>query len=345
MNIVVLAGGISTEREVSLSSGSMVAQALRRKGHKVVFLDAFLGREEIPDDPAELFAAEEPIELYRVKEQAPDIAALRASRPESGFGSIGKNVIAICKAADIVYMGLHGENGENGRMQALFDVLEIPYTGSGYLGSAMAMNKGVTKQALLQSGVLTPAGRVFKAGEDLAAAAEYGLPCVVKVCSGGSSIGVSIVATAAERDAAMAAAIAEEGEVLVETYIKGGEFTVGVLGDRALPPVEIIPKNGWYDYAHKYQAGWTEEICPARLSEEDTKKVQAAALDVFRALHLEVYGRADFLRDDEGNFWCLEANTLPGMTPTSLIPQEAAAVGMGYDELCEEIVRLSLEKR
>ncbi|MBQ9941512.1 MAG: D-alanine--D-alanine ligase [Christensenellaceae bacterium] len=345
MKIVVLAGGSSTEREVSLTSGCKVAQSLRRSGHKVVLLDAFLGREEIPADPAQLFELDEEIADYKVSEDAPDIESLKASRPDSGFGSIGKNVIAICRAADIVYMGLHGENGENGRMQALFDVLEIPYTGSGYLGSAMAMNKGVTKQVLLQSGICTPAGRVFMEGDDLAEAQELGLPCVVKVCSGGSSIGVTIAGTAEERQKAMEEAIALEGEVLVEAYVKGREFSVGVLGEQVLPPIEIVPKGGWYDYAHKYQAGWTEEICPADLTPEQTEKVQAAALGVFHALKLDVYGRIDFLLDSEDNFWCLEANTLPGMTPTSLIPQEAAAAGMDYDTLCREVVRLSLNKK
>lgn len=344
MRIVVLAGGISTEREVSLSSGAMVCRALREAGHQAILVDAFLGVEDLPAHPEDAFLVKEDPKIVRVEQTAPDLAAVRASRPDSGLGDLGKHVIELCQAADIVYMGLHGADGENGRMQALFDVMGIKYTGAGYLGSALAMDKGITKHLFLQSGVRTPRGRVFAREDDLSQAAAFGFPCVVKPCVGGSSIGVSIPQNQEELDAALRDVFADEREVLVEEYIEGREFSCGILGGEALPLIEIIPRDGFYDYAHKYQPGWTEEVTPADLPEEPTRAMQALACKAFAALKLEVYARADFLLDAKGDAYCLELNTLPGMTPTSLLPQEAAVVGIDYTALCEKVIALSLEK-
>ncbi|MDD3919815.1 MAG: D-alanine--D-alanine ligase [Eubacteriales bacterium] len=344
MHIVVLAGGISTEREVSLSSGSMVAKALQHNGHKVVLLDAFYGLADCPEDASQLFREEKEIQQFNVLEQSPDIKKLKAERPDSGFGEFGPNVLRICQAADMVYMGLHGENGENGRIQAAFDLLGIKYTGTGYLGSALAMDKWVTKQLLMHHGVKTPNGQLFHAGDSTEGADAYGFPCVVKPVSGGSSVGVVIAENAAMLEEALAVAAAENEDVLVEQYIKGREFSCGLLGDAALPPIEIIPKGEFYDYAHKYQPGWTTEVCPAIITDDATWKMQSASLTVYKALNLSVYSRVDFLMNTNGELFCLEANTLPGMTPTSLLPQEAAAVGIDYEALCERIVQLSLAK-
>ncbi len=343
MNIVVLAGGLSVEREVSMSSGSLVAGALRRLGHNALLADVFFGVENLPENILDAFKqADESV--YKVSETAPDIAAVRASRPDSGLGEIGKNIIELCRAADIVYMGLHGEDGENGRLQAFFDVLGIKYTGAGYLGSALAMNKAVAKQIFLNMGIPTPRGASFFRGGSSEGADAFGFPCVVKPCSGGSSIGVTIANNAAELDAALEEAFLLEDEVLVEQYIKGREFSVGVLGDAALPAIEIIPNEGFYDYAHKYQAGWTKEVCPADVEEETEAAMRRYALAAHEALRLSVYSRGEFILDASGALYCLELNTLPGMTPTSLLPQEAAAVGMSYEQLCGKIIGLSLKK-
>ena len=344
MNIVVLAGGISTEREVSLSSGAMVCEALRNLGHRALLLDVFFGMEEVPAVLTEAFGSQQKVAQTQIYEEAPDIEAVKRLRPDSGLGNIGKNVIELCKAADIVYLGLHGEDGENGRLQALFDVLGIKYTGSGYLGSALAMNKWITKQLLCQNGIATPKGKAFYKGQSLEGADSFGFPCIIKPCSGGSSIGVSIVNDKKELEAALDAAFVYEQEVLVEEYIQGREVSAGILGGEALPIIEIIPKGEFYDYAHKYQKGWTEEVCPANMSGELTGRVQAAAKRVFEVLKLEVYGRVDFMIDSQGHAYCLEANTLPGMTPTSLLPQEAQAVEISYGELCQHIIDLSLKK-
>ena len=340
MKIAVVCGGLSNERDVSITSGSCVARALREKGHKVVLLDLYYGYSGKYMDPAELFEREQEDLRYSVREETPDIEKIIAA----GDGSrIGKNVIEICKAADISFLALHGEDGENGKVQATFDMFGIRYTGSGYLGSALAMNKELSKVLFRHSGIPTPAGIVLEKGAE--SYEDVGFPCVVKPCSGGSSVGTSIVYSRDEYDAALEFAFRFEARVLVERYVKGRELTVGVMDGRAMPVIEIIPKSGWYDYKNKYQAGLTEELCPAPLSPEDTDRVQRLAERVAEALMIDVYCRADFLMDEsDGQLYCLEANTLPGMTPTSLVPQMGAAQGMDFGEVCEKIIAVSMEK-
>ena len=340
MKIAVVCGGLSNERDVSITSGSCVARALREKGHKVVLLDLYYGYSGKYMDPAELFEREQEDLRYSVREETPDIEKMIAD----GDGSrIGKNVIEICRAADISFLALHGEDGENGKVQATFDMFGIRYTGSGYLGSALAMNKELSKALFRHSGIPTPAGIVLEKGAE--SYEDVGFPCVVKPCSGGSSVGTSIVYSRDEYDAALEFAFRFESRVLVERYVKGRELTVGVMDGRAMPVIEIIPKSGWYDYKNKYQAGLTEELCPAPLSPEDTDRVQRLAERVAEALMIDVYCRADFLMDEsDGQLYCLEANTLPGMTPTSLVPQMGAAQGMDFGEVCEKIIAVSMEK-
>lgn len=340
MKIAVVCGGLSNERDVSITSGSCVARALREKGHKVVLLDLYYGYSGKYMDPAELFEREQEDLRYSVREETPDIEKMIAD----GDGSrIGKNVIEICRAADISFLALHGEDGENGKVQATFDMFGIRYTGSGYLGSALAMNKELSKVLFRHNGIPTPAGIVLEKGAE--SYEDVGFPCVVKPCSGGSSVGTSIVYSREEYDAALEFAFRFEARVLVERYVKGRELTVGVMDGRAMPVIEIIPKSGWYDYKNKYQAGLTEELCPAPLSPEDTDRVQRLAERVAEALMIDVYCRADFLMDEsDGQLYCLEANTLPGMTPTSLVPQMGAAQGMDFGEACEKIIAVSMEK-
>lgn len=338
MQIAVLCGGYSHERDVSLSSGTGVAKALRERGHQVALIDVFLGFDQLPENIEELFTTEDRDQRISVSHSSPNLAELRTLRP--GKSLIGPGVLEICKQADMAFLALHGGNGENGQLQATLDMHGIPYTGSGYIGSALAMDKELTKSLLLQAGIQTAQGEILREGQPC----HVPLPCVVKPCSGGSSVGTAIVQEESELTSALQAAFACEERVLVEQYISGRELTVGILGGRAMPVIEIIPKTGFYDYVNKYQAGFTTELCPAPLTKEETSKVQAAAEAVFTALHLQVYARADFILDKNENCYCLEANTLPGMTPTSLIPQMAEAEGMNYGELCEAIIRLSKEK-
>ena len=252
-------------------------------------------------------------------------------------------MIDICDFADITFLALHGGAGENGQVQAAFDLLGIKYTGSGYFGSALAMNKGLTKSVLIQKKVLTPYGEIFKTAEDAQAWNRF--PCVVKPCSGGSSVGINIVTNADDYANSVKEAFGYgEDEIVVEEYIKGREFSVGLLGGKALPPIEIIPKEGFYDYKTKYQAGAADEKCPADITPEQDEIMRTAAVETYNALHLESYARVDFILDKDDNAYCLEANTLPGMTPTSLLPQEAAVEGISYADLCELIINNSLEK-
>ncbi len=344
MKIVVLAGGLSPERNVSLSSGCKVCAALRGRGHQAALIDLYLGTEA---RPASLFDAPIPEELTRIGRQAPDLEAVKVSRQGGGDGQFGPGVLELCRMADVVFLGLHGTCGEDGRVQAALDLLGIPYTGAGYLGSAIAMDKDLTKRIVAPLGVQTPRWELVRYGADdiPALTARLELPCVVKPVASGSSIGVSVVHDRAALSAALAQCLDYGGVCVAEQYIAGREIQVGILEDRALPSIEIVPKEGFYDYENKYQPGAAEEFCPAPIPEAWEKRLGAAALTVFHALGLSVYSRADFIVTEDGTPWFLEINTLPGMTPTSLLPQEAAAVGIDYGELCERIIKASLKAR
>jgi len=346
MNIVVLTGGISTERDVSIASGTKIYRALKNSGHKAVLLDVYFGLEGSENYIENIFEHydDNAVGAGRVNKSVPNIGKVKNTRKCGDNSFFGENVIRICKSADIVFLALHGENGENGKIQAAFDLLGVKYTGTGSLGSALAMNKTISKQLFIRNNIDTPKGlAINKENIKDFAYEQIKLPSVIKPCSGGSSIGVSIVDTLDELKASIKATFEYENDILVEDYIKGREFSVGVLGDIVLPVIEIIPKQGFYDYEHKYQTDVTEEICPAKVNNDIAEKMQQMALQVHKKLNLEVYSREDFILSENGDIYCLEANTLPGMTPTSLIPQEAGAVGISYEELCNRIVELSLE--
>lgn len=345
MKITVLAGGLSHEREVSLSSGSLIAGALVRKGHEVCLVDLYTGKA--PDGSAPRFTRD-PIEPYTVSRSIPDLEALKAATGR-GECRIGEGVLTLCEEADAVFIALHGDVGENGQLQALLDMACIPYTGSGYAGSLLAMDKDLTKQLLTRAGVPTAPWVYCDLTEGVESAAnrietEVGYPVVVKPCSGGSSVGVSMPENRAELTAAIEKAAAYETALLAERRITGRELTVSILDGKVLPAVEIIPLTGFYDYENKYQAGLTNEICPAPLTENETAALETATRKGFEALRLRGYARFDFILDENGTPWCLEANTLPGMTPTSLLPQAAAAAGIGYDELCEKMVMMAVKR-
>ncbi len=338
MNIVVLLGGISTEREVSINSGEKVSKALKANGHNVIPVDVFLGfpKKKSFDVECDIDA-----EIKRIREASDKVMKSAKTRPNF----VGEHVFDICKKADIVFMALHGENGENGKLQAYLDLEGVKYTGTGYSGSAVAMDKWLSKLLFISNKVNTARGKVaFKDGRVQSLGEELEFPLVIKPCCGGSSVGVSIVKNKKEYKEALEMAFEYEDKVVIEEFIAGQEFTCAVLDGEALPVVEIIPKSGWYDYKNKYVAGATKEVCPAEIPDYLTKKIQDAAVKVGVALGLDIYYRADFRVDDKGDVYCLEANTLPGMTNTSLIPQEAAAVGIDYNSLCEKIIDISLKK-
>ena len=317
MKIVVLAGGLSTERDVSLVTGRCVYKALKDNGHRVILLDVFLGCE---GDTKGIFEADIDwaAKVAPISEEAPDLEAVKALRKDDKKEFFGPNVISLCQEADIVFMALHGDCGENGKIQAAFDLLGIRYTGTDPFSAALAMDKAIAKQLFMMYGVRTPESYMLKSADD-DHVPEF--PCVVKICNGGSSVGVYIVNNETEYASAVKDAFRYESKVMVEKYIRGREFTCCVIEGRALPIVEIEPKSGFYDYRNKYQAGSTVETCPAKLNDVTTSMIQEEAVKAFKALGIKTYARMDFIMNDRKEIYCLEANTLPGMTPTSLIPR------------------------
>ena len=344
MKIVVLAGGLSTERNVALVTGTGVCRALREKGHQAILVDMFLGLENYTGELKDIFDAPDGLcSDVRVESTAPDLDAVRRSRRDQSASLLGQEVLAVCMMADVVFLALHGSCGEDGRIQATFDLLGVPYTGSGYLSSGMAMDKAITKRYLDAEQIRSAPWRdVVYSEEDIPRLVqELEVPCAVKIVNGGSSIGVELPDTKEELESALRNILAYGNHVIVEKKIVGRELTVGVLGDTYLPAVEIIPKNAYFDYEAKYQSAFVTEVCPAQIEESVWHEMGKAAVQLHKALGLSVYSRTDFLLDGEGQFWCLEVNSLPGMTAASLVPKEAAAAGMTYHELCEEIVQQS----
>lgn len=357
MKIVVLAGGTSTEREVSIVSGTEVCRALRSRGHQAILVDVYFGYgagKEIPEtrdsaDDRGMEGLDRTFEgSYDVEREADRLRALSSKLPETMKNRrefFGPGVLALCRAADVVFLALHGANGEDGRVQAAFDLFGIRYTGTDCLSSAMAMDKGITKKMFRMGGVPTPDGFELRRGEDADLASRgMELPVVVKTCCGGSSVGVYIARTMEEYKEAVQGAFSYEEEAVIEEYVDGREFSVGVVDGKAYPVIEIAPVDGFYDYKNKYTAGATVETCPASLTGEQTEKMQEYACRGYEILGIKGYARLDFMMKDNGEMYCLEANTLPGMTPTSLLPQEAAVLGMDFADLCEELIRISLKR-
>jgi D-alanine-D-alanine ligase len=333
MKIAVLFGGNSSERDVSIASGAQVAKALRQVGHQVVAVDTFRGI--LTDQEQETLLAQ------GVAPAPPSDRDLKVIRAKTG--SIVQPSYFV--DADVVFLALHGGAGEDGTIQSVFDAAGLCYTGSNHVGSAAAMDKDLAKRLLVAAKVPTPPWLMAPVDQQ-AAIQELGLPLVVKPNKQGSTVGLTVVKYAAELEAALTEAYRYDDEVMLERFVPGREFTVGVLGERSLAVGEIIPTcSEIFDYQSKYQANGAEEIFPAPLPDEQTRVLQELALRVHRALKLRDYSRADFRMDEAGQFWCLEANTLPGMTARSLLPQSAAAVGIAFPDLCDEICRLALNRR
>jgi len=334
MNIAVLCGGVSSEREISLRSSVKVSKALESKGHDCIMIDVFFGEDKEP-----VFGNKQDFEKTADILRAKNSLITKELIEKTGI--TGPNVLNVCKKADIVFLGLHGVNGEDGKIQSLLDENGIKYTGSGAEGSAIAMSKAKTKQVMAEY-VRMPKGIIINKEETPYPVMD--VPCVLKPSNGGSSVGVMIVKTADEYAGALEKCFEYDDTVLAEEYIDGRELTQAVLNCRALPPVEICPEEGkWYDYTNKY-SGFTREVCPAQIPEDVLREMSGISLEFGRRLGLSVYYRIDYLLDKDGRLYALEANTLPGMTNTSLVPQEAAAVGISYEDLCDNIINISLNK-
>jgi D-alanine-D-alanine ligase len=329
MKITVLMGGTSAERDVSIATGLRVAGALRERGHEVVTLDTARGTLSVKEEKAlskGIVVKVEPPSRQELERMATDTLPqmLRA--------------LPSLAEADVVFIGLHGGFGEDGTIQALFDMAGIRYTGSGHLGSALAMDKDLSKHLFRRAGVQT-ANWTMARRDDAPEDQMKGLllPVVVKPSKQGSTVGLSIVKRREELAAAVTEAFLYDDEVMMEQFVPGRELTVGILGDEALPVGEIIPKHEIYDYECKYTPGMAEEVFPAQIPTDRAREAQDLARRAFQALKLRGYARIDFRMTEDGSLYCLEANTLPGMTQTSLIPQAAAAAGISFPELCERI--------
>lgn len=306
MKIAVLYGGVSGEREVSLSTGKGVMEALKSNGHEVIGIDFN------PDNLEEITALD----------------------------------------VDLVFIGLHGKYGEDGCIQGLLEMLDIPYVGSGVLASALAMDKAKAKQLFSLYEIPVAKSEVFTIHEETSHIVQeikrsWQPPFVIKPNREGSTLGLTIINNLEDVAEAVRLAFSSDSTILVEDYIKGRELTVPVLGkqgrEEAYPVIEIIPKNELYDYESKYASGGSEHIVPAELDEETTLRIQNYAIKAHQSLGCATYSRVDFLLNDSNEPIILEVNTLPGMTPTSLFPDAAKAIGVSYEDMIEQFIKLSID--
>lgn len=323
-------GGTSAERDVSIASGLRIAAALRSRGHEVTSLDTARGVLDASAEQALLAAG--------VGQAPPDLEALRALSRQSLSPGLG--TLPAVREADVVFLALHGGQGEDGTLQALFDLCGVRYTGTGQLGSAIAMDKDVSKRLFRDAGVRTPDWLMAPATV-AEVESRLGFPVIVKPSKQGSTVGLTLVREPRGLGPAVTEAFRYDDEVMIEQFIAGRELTAGILGDDVLPIGEIIPRHELYDYECKYTKGMAVEVFPAALDGGVAATVREQALRAFRALKLRGYARIDFRLSDSGGCFCLEANTLPGMTELSLIPQAAAAAGISFAELCDRIIRLA----
>ena len=331
MKITVLMGGVSSERDVSLASGLRIAKALRERGHDVTSLDTASGELDAGSEQSVLAGG--------VKTAPPTLEALRAMARTSLSPTLG--TLPAIREADVVFLGLHGGQGEDGTIQALLDLVNVRYTGSGHLASALAMDKDLSKRLFRAAGVGT-ADWLMAPASPRDVGHTLGWPVIVKPSKEGSTVGLTLVRDPSDFDAAVAEAYRHDTEVMIERYVPGRELTVAVLGDEALPVGEIIPRHEIYDYECKYTPGMATEVFPAVLPPAVTANAQRQALLAFRALKLGGCARIDFRLSADEELFCLEANTLPGMTDLSLVPQAAAVAGITFPELCERIALLAL---
>lgn len=351
LKVLVLMGGNSPEREVSLSTGRQILGTLAPERYEAIGMDAAVlslspfskHREGKLPDAGDCEGAEGEV-LSKLPKRIAEIMAEEAS------GSVLKEEGNPSRSPDVVFIAMHGPGGEDGKIQGLLDTLQIPYTGSGVLASALAMNKVMSKRLMRAAGIPVPRDIVIAKGDkvsDLVDRVERSLrwPVIVKPNEQGSTIGMSIARRAEDLDEALKLAMRYDRVVLIEEYIHGVEITAGLIGNenpRVLPLIEIVTPTGFYDYDAKYKAGGSEHIIPARISNEMTRKAQAIAAQVYVELGCRGMSRVDMMVRGEEIF-VLEANTIPGMTPTSLLPQAAEAAGIGFRELLDEIIRLAIE--
>lgn len=345
MKIALITGGPSSERDVSVASSISILKALRENSHDVKVIDPVFGKTQ----PSESI-----ILAHGVRKESPSPEELVRINKDS------KRNILECFSGDhfddveFAFLGLHGKFGEDGGVQSLLEMRDIPYSGSGVFASALAMDKDISKIVLCSKGVKTPAwisavkdDKLGLKNLDERVRNNIGYPCVVKPNDEGSTVGLTILqqdAGEAQLDEAVNLAFTYSRKLLIEQYVRGRELTVPVMGDAVYPVIEIRPIGGFYDYEHKYTKGMTEYFCPAELDPSIEEYVKQSALKAHNALGCTVYSRVDFMLDAENVPYCLEVNTLPGMTQTSLVPKSALANGLTFRDLIQKIIELSLQK-
>jgi D-alanine-D-alanine ligase len=333
MKVAVLFGGTSEERDVSIASAAQVIPALRSRGHEVIAIDTATGRLRRE--------AEQKLLASGVGPEPPSSSTLAGMRESALALATGA---AEMRDVDVVFLALHGGTGEDGHVQAVLDLAGLAYTGSNHTASAAAMDKDLSKRLFRAAGVPT-ADWLMAPARARDVAEQLGWPVVVKANKQGSSVGLSIVRRAEDLESAIELAGRYDDEVMIERFVPGRELTVGILAGRPLPVGEIITPSEIFDYQAKYQQGGAREIFPAELPAASAAALQQLAVRAHQALKLGAYSRIDFRLDPQGGFWCLEANSLPGMTATSLLPQAARVAGIGFPELCEQICRAAVGTR
>lgn len=338
MKVLLLAGGDSSEREVSLNSGAAIFSSLKKLGHDVYAIDPSTGQSLLSSNGKFLTGV-----------MSANIEA--GSVPQVGAMALAKSITGQeLRDFEVVFLALHGGKGENGSIQNLLELAKIPFTGSDMKASAIAMDKATTKRLLESAKILTPKWGVYKINSGNIPPAvvkevkkKFKFPIIVKPNDGGSTIGLTKVTKAQEVQTALETALKESNEILVEDYIKGRELTVPVIDGVTLPVIEIIPKSGLYDYEAKYTKGKTEYIVPAKIPAKKGKELQQTSVEVFEIVGASGLARVDFMMAKSGKAYCLEINTLPGMTELSLSPMAAKASGISFDQLVEKILNSAVQ--
>ncbi|MFT5506316.1 MAG: D-alanine-D-alanine ligase [Gammaproteobacteria bacterium] len=332
LKIAVVFGGASEERNVSIASGLQVIRALQQKGHDVLGIDTAKGLLSE--------AQVNQLENFQILEKLPEHQELAEIKSSTALNLFNQRDL---DQVDVVFIALHGGSGEDGSVQAMLETASIPFTGSGRVGSTLAMDKDIAKRLMLAAGIPT-AEWIMCSGPSNQIENPFDFPVIVKPNAQGSTVGLSLVKQSVDLAAAIQKAGQFGDEVMIERYIGGRELTVGVLDDRALAVGEIIVKSEIFDYSSKYQPGAAQEIFPADLSDSQAQRIQELGLKVHKTLKLEGFSRVDFRMDNNGGLWVLEANTVPGLTRMSLLPQSARAAGIGFSDLCDEICRSAVAK-
>ncbi len=348
LNIVVLAGGISNERNISLYTGIEVTEVLKKKGHNVILLDAFMGYDEAELQIENAFSDPDKYSLVTtdVKLEIPDLWAVKKRRVDQSNSYFGPNVLQICRQSDLVFLALHGASGENGKVQATFDLLGIDYTGCDHFSSAISSNKNVAKQVFVNNNIPVPKGYLLKKGETVSEPAKYKInyPVIVKPNNGGIGLGITVANDKTAYLKAIKEGFRWDSEVIVEEYINGREFSVGTLDKKALPVLEVLPLNTKNKNEGMTLGGERKKICPANISKDLERKLQKTAELATEALGLSVYSKADFIVKSDGSFVCLEVDSLPHLNPDSQLVAEANAAGISFGDFCEKVIELSLTK-